>query len=338
MVKNYLTKIEKIKYDRQIRLWGFNNQIKLQRSHILFWSLNGSNTEVLKNCILSGIGEICLIDDRIITQNNVDTHFYQQKSNIGKKVIDISISFFYHLNPNSEITMDKEKNIKGNLSILTKYNLIILANQTIKIQTKISTFCRLENVAYFYTRSIGTFGYSFSDCLIYKYSKFTSFLIKNKKKCNLKINLERYFNTEMEKNSINIIWPSFKSMMKRKYRLKKSYTKLTDKIFIICQALESTPFYEANKIREEINFLLNQRKMIFSKLFLKDITIKFIKRTWGLTICLTNSLLGAFVSNSLLGYLQKCNEYIPFQNILTFDLYNQGGVQTNMGGKIMINY
>jgi molybdopterin/thiamine biosynthesis adenylyltransferase len=42
-------------YDRNIRLWGKENQIKLNRSYVLLINLNGVVTELAKNFVLSGV-------------------------------------------------------------------------------------------------------------------------------------------------------------------------------------------------------------------------------------------------------------------------------------------
>jgi len=112
MCKKILSNQEKTKYDRQIRLWGIKNQVKLQESRIIFCSFDGSNIEVLKNCILSGIGEICLIENFLIIQDYLDALFFQRKDRLDEKALDVSISFFYNLNPNSEITVEDQRNIK----------------------------------------------------------------------------------------------------------------------------------------------------------------------------------------------------------------------------------
>ena len=49
--------MSKDKYDRQTRLWG-EGQILISSSHILCLNSDSTASEILKNLILSGIGEV----------------------------------------------------------------------------------------------------------------------------------------------------------------------------------------------------------------------------------------------------------------------------------------
>jgi molybdopterin/thiamine biosynthesis adenylyltransferase len=58
MEQNILSDFEEDKYelyDRNIRLWGRENQTKLNKSHVLLINLNSTISELAKNLILSGV-------------------------------------------------------------------------------------------------------------------------------------------------------------------------------------------------------------------------------------------------------------------------------------------
>jgi molybdopterin/thiamine biosynthesis adenylyltransferase len=58
MEQNLLSEFEEDKYelyDRNIRLWGKENQSKLNKSHVLLINLNTAISELAKNLILSGV-------------------------------------------------------------------------------------------------------------------------------------------------------------------------------------------------------------------------------------------------------------------------------------------
>ena len=58
--------MSKDKYDRQIRLWG-EGQILISSSHILCLNSDSTAAEILKNLILSGISEVTVLNNTLIS-------------------------------------------------------------------------------------------------------------------------------------------------------------------------------------------------------------------------------------------------------------------------------
>ena len=63
-------------YDRNIRVWGKDTQIKISSSNVLLINLAPANTEVAKNLILSGINLLFLTDENFVTQKDVEHNFF----------------------------------------------------------------------------------------------------------------------------------------------------------------------------------------------------------------------------------------------------------------------
>ena len=64
------------KYDRQLRLWGADGQRKLMQSRILLLYASPSGSETLKNLVLPGVGEICIIDNNLVSdQSRINSLF-----------------------------------------------------------------------------------------------------------------------------------------------------------------------------------------------------------------------------------------------------------------------
>ena len=76
-------------YDRNIRLWGKDTQIKISNSNVLLINLSPSNTEVAKNLILSGINLLFLTDENFVTQKDVEHNFFFSSPDIGQKKNDV---------------------------------------------------------------------------------------------------------------------------------------------------------------------------------------------------------------------------------------------------------
>jgi amyloid beta precursor protein binding protein 1 len=60
-----------IKYDRQLRLWQDWGQRDLENSRICLINANATGTETLKNVVLPGCGFFTIIDDCLITDDDL---------------------------------------------------------------------------------------------------------------------------------------------------------------------------------------------------------------------------------------------------------------------------
>ena len=58
-------------YDRQIRLWGSNAQLRIKQGHVLVVGVSSTTAEICKNTALAG-ANLIIVDDRPITPENVN--------------------------------------------------------------------------------------------------------------------------------------------------------------------------------------------------------------------------------------------------------------------------
>lgn len=123
-------------YDRQIRLWGMSTQKLILKSNVLVVNLNGLGTEIMKNLLLSGIGNITVLDDHDIDVDDVNTYYNQffiYKSNLEKlggrvKRLDIAEANMRDMNPRcnlTTLTTDTNKKLLDK-SFLNKFDLVII--------------------------------------------------------------------------------------------------------------------------------------------------------------------------------------------------------------------
>ena len=73
-------------YDRQIRLWGMDAQLKLRQSRVLVVGVDGLCAEVCKNICLAGVNSIYVWDDRVVDQNCLSANFVLSDAHKGKNV------------------------------------------------------------------------------------------------------------------------------------------------------------------------------------------------------------------------------------------------------------
>jgi NEDD8-activating enzyme E1 regulatory subunit len=60
-----------MKYDRQLRLWQDWGQKDLENSKTCLINATASGTETLKNIILPGCGYFTIIDDHLVTEEDL---------------------------------------------------------------------------------------------------------------------------------------------------------------------------------------------------------------------------------------------------------------------------
>ena len=90
--------MSKDKYDRQTRLWG-EGQILISASKLLCLNSDSLSSEILKNLILSGAGEVTLVDSVKISPDDLKSNFFIEADDTGKLRSEIVLKNLLELNP-----------------------------------------------------------------------------------------------------------------------------------------------------------------------------------------------------------------------------------------------
>jgi ubiquitin-like 1-activating enzyme E1 A len=105
-------------YDRNIRLWGKENQIKLNHSYVLLINLNSVITELAKNLVLAGVN-LFLFDNnqneapQLISMEDVKNNFFINQDDIDKVRTSVLKERLNALN--SYVKVEKLQQITENL-------------------------------------------------------------------------------------------------------------------------------------------------------------------------------------------------------------------------------
>ena len=82
-----LTADEMALYDRQIRLWGAKAQEQIRKAKVLLISLRAVGTEIAKNLTLAGIQELTVVDDELVTEDDIHgAQFFLREEDVGTPV------------------------------------------------------------------------------------------------------------------------------------------------------------------------------------------------------------------------------------------------------------
>ena len=124
--------MSKDKYDRQTRLWG-EGQILICSAKLLCLNSDCCSSEILKNLILSGVGEVTIVDDAKISSEDIKNNFFVDAEDIGKLRGEIVLKNLLELNPdvkgnfinkNAKDYLEDEKNDFKSFTLLIGTNLL----------------------------------------------------------------------------------------------------------------------------------------------------------------------------------------------------------------------
>lgn len=153
--------MDKNLYSRQLYTLGVDSMYTLVNSNVLFYGLDSYSTEILKNCILCGVGNIDIIDNNLIDYVDYSSNFFVKYEDIGKER-KIIINKLKELNPNVNVNIINELNSDFDV-IYMKYNLIVVINNDLNFVSKINEICRNNNIKFISTNSYYKWGNIFVD-------------------------------------------------------------------------------------------------------------------------------------------------------------------------------
>jgi len=313
-------------YDRQVRVWGLEKQKRMLRSKILFFSLDGTNSEVLKNCVLAGVGGCTIVEDSIVTQENVESHFYLTPSDIGKQWSKVAFTYFHAMNPNVELQIRTRADILSNDNALNGYTIVSMSNQDLKFQKQVAAKCRELGIAYFYSRSCGLYATAFCDCIEFKWTKK---VMREKEQPKVMDVDAMDVDQPQEKTETQLMnyknaYPTFDAVCSCKLKRIRRRTKLSPVLLIIVQAFEQALSEEKPLTKENIieNIQSNcQERGVDSAEVLDMKIIDTLLTTFDCNIGMVNAWLAGYISNSVITCIQRDEKHPPFFNFLALDAF-----------------
>jgi ubiquitin-activating enzyme E1 len=147
-------------YSRQIYTLGENAMKNIILSKVLISGLDGLGTEIAKNVCLIGVNQLSLHDVNNIKSSDLETGYYYNKNDIGKKRADILRSQISELNSNVKVVSHTE-NIDEDL--IKQFTSVVLCNQSFDESIRVNNICRKHNIKFTLGRCGGVFGMVFND-------------------------------------------------------------------------------------------------------------------------------------------------------------------------------
>lgn len=174
MSTSILTEAEAKIYDRQIRLWGVKGQQRLRNSRLLIYGMGGTSTEIAKNLVLAGVGNVCLMDGRNVKESDLGYQFFVRKSDVGQNIAKASHPRVQELNPMVKVTYIEKYIDSVKEDFFDNFDVVLMTettkkNSSLKIQKKVNNICRKKGILFMTADTFGMFGIAFIDSMKFDY-------------------------------------------------------------------------------------------------------------------------------------------------------------------------
>ena len=119
------------KYDRQLRIWGYQGESHIKQAHILLLGAGSTGSEALKNLVLMGIKEFTVVDQGKVSNYDVANNFFLPFNTVGEPRALVLCHYLKELNldvKGNSIVSDPIIFVKKNN--LAVYQLVIITEQT----------------------------------------------------------------------------------------------------------------------------------------------------------------------------------------------------------------
>ena len=153
--------MSKDKYDRQTRLWG-EGQILICAAKLLCLNSDCCMAEILKNLILSGVGEVTIVDDAKIVAEDLKNNFFVDTTDVGKLRGEIILKNLLELNPDVKgnfINKNPKDYLNEEKNDYKSYNILVATNLLSELNTKLYTIAKNNNLRLVIVKNNGLMNY-----------------------------------------------------------------------------------------------------------------------------------------------------------------------------------
>ncbi|VAI77313.1 unnamed protein product [Triticum turgidum subsp. durum] len=140
-----LTAQETALYDRQIRVWGVDAQKRLSKAHVLVCGVNGTTIEFCKNIVLAGVGSLSLMDDHMVTEDDLNSNFlipHDESVYGGKSRAEVCCESLKDFNPMVRVAVAKGNPSLIDGTFIDMFDIIVVSCASLKTKLFINDNCR----------------------------------------------------------------------------------------------------------------------------------------------------------------------------------------------------
>lgn len=149
-------------YDRQLRLWGFEAQQRMQKSKILFCGFRGLFAETAKNLVLAGMN-VTLQDNSAVELVDLSALYFATLEEVGQKRVSVALPRLQALN--AYVSVNAETTPLSELSeeYFSQFSAILLSDCTEAEAIRVNEICRRHGITFFWAGTYAEEGWFISD-------------------------------------------------------------------------------------------------------------------------------------------------------------------------------
>ena len=150
------------KYDRQLRLWGNDGQYSLEHANICVINATATATETLKCLVLPGVSKFYIVDDCLVTSEDLSNNFFVEPLSVGKPRAQVTCELLQELNPDSHGRWIKDKAISlldNDPEFFSNFTAVVCSRVSEHDLLKLSHHLWEHHIPLLIADSVGMFGY-----------------------------------------------------------------------------------------------------------------------------------------------------------------------------------
>ncbi len=155
--------IDESLYSRQLYVLGHEAMKRMGASNVLIVGMRGLGVEIAKNIALAGVKSLTLFDPEPVAISDLSSQFFLHTDDVGKPRAQVTAPRVAELNSYTPVSVHESKSLTQDLVQLSKYQMVVLTNTSLKDQLSISEYCHDQGIYLVIADTFGLFGYIFTD-------------------------------------------------------------------------------------------------------------------------------------------------------------------------------
>ncbi len=147
-------------------------QERLCNANILLVNIKALGNEIAKNLVLAGIGSLTLVDNNIVTEDDLGAQFFISPTDIGKPRAEAAAPEIRKLNPRVTVHVSPQTldTLSSDPTIFSPYDIVIATDLPITAFSTLNAAARLSNRPFYAAGSHGMYGFLFADLISHTFS------------------------------------------------------------------------------------------------------------------------------------------------------------------------
>jgi adenylyltransferase/sulfurtransferase len=154
-----LTEDDRVRFKRQISIFGEEGQRKLKEARVLIAGAGGLGSPIAIYLAVAGIGKLRIIDHDVVTLGNLNRQILHGDSDIDRRKIDSAKEKLEKMNPNVEVEVVAQTIDEGNADRLTDgFDMIIDAMDNFSARYVLNKAALTKRIPFFHGAVHGLYG------------------------------------------------------------------------------------------------------------------------------------------------------------------------------------